>query len=125
MQHDDAEVKLGRLLEIRFCDAKDSKEHEILLKTLAATYFKNFDFAIKAKTYNALANKSRLEILNLLTFREMCVCELTAALNMTQPNLTYHLKKLENVGIIEHEKEGKWIYYSLASREALRQIGVH
>lgn len=35
---------------------------------------------------------------------------------MTQPNLTHHVKKLENVGLVEHKKRGKWVYYSLTDR---------
>jgi ArsR family transcriptional regulator len=54
----------------------------------------------------------------------MCVCELAAALDMTQPNVTYHMKKLENVGLVEHEKRGKWVYYSLADEERLQRLGI-
>jgi len=84
-----------------------------LLKNFSDQYFKKFDFGMKSQIFNALADEKRLKILNLLTLREMCVCELTAALNITQPNLTYHIKKLENMGLVEHKKQGKWVYYSL------------
>lgn len=123
MQKDIAEERLSELLETRFCDAENTQEHESLLKKLTIEYLEKYDFEGKAKIYNALADKSRLKILHLLTFREMCVCELTAALNMTQPNLTYHIKKLENVGLVEHEKRGKWVYYSL-KKECLRKIEI-
>jgi ArsR family transcriptional regulator len=70
-----------------------------------------------------LADEKRLKILRLLTFREMCVCELTAALNLTQPNLTHHVKKLENADLVEHEKRGKWVYYSIKNKAHLQTLG--
>jgi DNA-binding transcriptional ArsR family regulator len=122
MQKDIAREELGGLLETRFCDAEDTEEHESLLRKLTDEYLGQFDFKDRARIFNALAEESRLKILALLTFREMCVCELTAALDMTQPNLTYHVKKLENVGLVEHEKRGNWVYYSLTDEKYVRQF---
>lgn len=124
MQKDIAKDELGGLLETRFCDAEDTEEHESLLRKLTDEYLGQFDFKDRARLFNALAEESRLKILALLTFREMCVCELTAALDMTQPNLTYHVKKLENVGLVGHEKRGKWVYYSLANKQYVRQFEI-
>jgi DNA-binding transcriptional ArsR family regulator len=124
MQKDVAREELNGLLETRFCDAEDTGEHESLLRKLTDEYLGHFDFKDRARLFNALAEKSRLKILALLTFREMCVCELTAALDMTQPNLTYHVKKLENVGLVEHKKRGKWVYYSLVDKRYLRQFEI-
>lgn len=124
MQKDVSREELSGLLETYFCDAKDTEEHESLLRKLTDEYLGNFDFKDRVRLFNALAEESRLKILILLTFREMCVCELTAALGMTQPNLTYHVKKLENVGLVGHEKRGKWVYYSLADKRYIRQFEI-
>ncbi len=124
MQKDTAGERLSELLETRFCDAENTQEHESRLKELTVKYLEKFNFERKAKLFNALSDKSRLKILHLLTFREMCVCELTAALGMTQPNLTYHVKKLENVGLVRHEKRGKWVYYSLADKRYVHQFEI-
>lgn len=124
MQKDIAKARLSELLETRYCDAENAEEHESLLRKYASNYLDKFDFERKAKVFAALADKSRLKILHLLTFRAMCVCELTVALKMTQPNLTYHIRKIENVGLVERKKEGKWVYYSLTAREYLRQIEI-
>lgn len=113
MQNAAASDKLSELLKTHFCDAKDPQQHEYLLKTLTYEYLREFDLEGRSKIYSALADKNRLNILQLLTFREMCVCELTAALDITQPNLTYHLKKLVGAGLIKRDKRGKWVYYSL------------
>jgi DNA-binding transcriptional ArsR family regulator len=124
MLKDPTGERLSELLETHLCDAEDAEEHESSLKALASRYFEYLDFERKARIFNALAEGNRLKILNLLTFREMCVCELAAALDMTQPNVTYHMKKLENVGLVEHEKRGKWVYYSLADEERLQRLGI-
>jgi len=116
--------KLSDLLETHLCDADDAEAHESSLKILTSHYFEPFDFGQKTRVFNALAEENRLKILSLLTFREMCVCELAAALGMTQPNITYHTKKLENAGLVGHEKRGKWVYYSLTDEEHLRQLGI-
>lgn len=124
MHLDATRESLDDLLKTHLCDADDAEEHESSLRALAGRYFEGFDFEKEARVLNALAEESRLKTLNLLTFREMCVCELAAALDMTQPNVTYHTKKLENAGLVRHEKRGKWVYYSLADEELLRRLGV-
>jgi len=122
MQEVSAADRLGELLETHFCDAENPQEHESLLKKLADEYLRDFDFEKRSRLYSALADKNRLNILQLLMFREMCVCELAAALNITQPNLTYHVKKLENTGLIRHDKRGKWVYYSLADEKSSKHF---
>lgn len=124
MQRDGAKEKLSELLETPFCDVYNAEEHEPLLKRTTDDYFEKFDFERKTRIFNALAEKNRLKILKLLTFREMCVCELTAALDMTQPNLSYHIKKLENAGLVKHSKRGKWVYYSLTDEKHLHRFEI-
>jgi DNA-binding transcriptional ArsR family regulator len=124
MQKDPSRERLSELLETHLCDAEDSEEHESSLKALASRYFEYLDFERKVRIFNALSEGNRLKILNLLTFREMCVCELVAALDMTQPNITYHMKKLENAGLVKHKRQGKWVYYSLADEGRLEQLEV-
>jgi DNA-binding transcriptional ArsR family regulator len=118
---DEARRRLEGLLETRFCDAEDAEEHGSRLKELADAYLDGFDFEGRAKVHSALSEGTRLRILKLLGFREMCVCELTAALDMNQPNLSYHVKKLEKAGLVRSAKMGKWVYYSLADEERLQQ----
>jgi len=124
MQKDHSGERLSELLETHLCDAEDAEEHESSLKALASRYFEYLDFETKVRLFNALSEGNRLKILNLLTFREMCVCELAAALGMTQPNITYHTKKLENAGLVRPRRQGKWVYYSLADEERLEQLEI-
>lgn len=63
--------------------------------------------------FKALSEKTRLRILKLLENGELCVCDITDALNMTQPNISFHLGMLKEAGLINDRKEGRWMHYSL------------
>ena len=64
--------------------------------------------------FKALGDPHRLKILHLLlTCGEMCVCECIPALDLSQSNLSFHLKALKHAGFIKARKAGKWMYYSL------------
>jgi ArsR family transcriptional regulator len=62
----------------------------------------------------ALADPTRVRILALLSGdRELCVCELTEALEMVQPKVSRHLGVLRESGVLLDRREGLWIYYRL------------
>ncbi len=54
----------------------------------------------------------------------MCNCELTAALGLTQPNLSHHVRRLENAGLVRSEKRGRWVYYSLTDEGMPKRLGL-
>lgn len=62
----------------------------------------------------ALADESRLRILNLLMDREMCVCELEEVLGMSQSNVSRHLNRLRQSKVIEVRREAQWAYYRVS-----------
>jgi len=66
-----------------------------------------------ATFFKALADETRLRILKLLEGGELCVCDITAALDMTQPNVSFHLGILKDAGVIKDRKVGRWSYYDL------------
>ncbi|MCL5104820.1 MAG: metalloregulator ArsR/SmtB family transcription factor [Armatimonadetes bacterium] len=75
-----------------------------------------------AEGFRALGDPHRLKILHLLlTCGEMCVCETVLALEISQSNLSFHLKTLKQAGFIKARKSGRWMYYSL-SRPAFEQF---
>jgi ArsR family transcriptional regulator len=115
---------LGKLLETHFCDAQDSQRHESELRVLTEQLFESIDLQSRATVFKSLADEKRLKILTLLTFREMCNCELTAALGLTQPNLSHHVRKLENAGLVRSEKRGRWVYYSLTDEGMPNRLGL-
>ncbi len=66
-----------------------------------------------AVMFKMLADPTRLRIINALMLSEMCVQDLTAALEMTQSAVSHQLAALRNTRLIRYRREGKQIYYSL------------
>ena len=69
-----------------------------------------------------LADKTRLMIMKLLSYGELCACEITAALDLTQSTTSHHLGILERTGLITPRREGKWIFYRLTDPKAVALI---
>lgn len=61
----------------------------------------------------ALSDSNRLKIVEMLSDGEKCGCKLLEAFDITQPTLSHHMRILEESGLVEARKEGKWTYYSL------------
>ncbi len=76
----------------------------------------------RSKFFKALADETRLRILRLLEVREMCVCEVMVALDLTQPTASHHLGLLENVGLVRNRKEGRWVFYSIVNPELVEYM---
>lgn len=74
--------------------------------------------------FAALADRTRLRILNLLRGREVCVCYFVEILGETQPKVSRHLAYLRRVGLVATRRDGKWIHYSLARPDDARVAGV-
>ena len=71
------------------------------------------------KFYKCLADETRLLSLLLIDKKgELCVCELTDALNVSQPKISRHLAQLRNCGIVTGRKKDQWVYYSISSELA-------
>lgn len=63
--------------------------------------------------FRALADRTRLRLLNLLGDEEVCVCFLVEILQLNQPNISRHLAYLKQAGIVGARREGKWIHYKI------------
>lgn len=67
-----------------------------------------------ARFYRVLSDEARLKMLWLLfNHRELCVCDIMAALEITQSKASRHLAVLRNAGLASDRREGLWSYYSL------------
>ena len=64
--------------------------------------------------FRTLADPTRLRLLNLLGCGDTCVCELTGTLRMVQPKVSRHLAHLKRAGLVEAERDGKWMHYRRA-----------
>jgi len=71
------------------------------------------------RTLKALSDETRLRIINLLWVENLCVCEIEAILQSSQSNVSRHLAKLRDAGIIYSEKKSQWVYYGM-SNEAIK-----
>jgi ArsR family transcriptional regulator len=63
--------------------------------------------------FHALSDSIRLAVLELLRSQELCVCELSETLKISQSKLSFHLKTLKEAGLVRSRQQGRWIYYSL------------
>jgi ArsR family transcriptional regulator len=76
-----------------------------------------------AAQFNALADPTRVGIVNALSAaEEVCVCNLTAAFDLSQPTISHHLRILRDAGLVDATRRGTWAYYRLVpgAIEALR-----
>jgi|SRR5579862_6836728 len=71
---------------------------------------KNLDLA---QLFAALADRTRLRLLNLMQDREVCVCYFVEILGQGQPKISRHLAYLRNAGIVVARREGKWMHYRI------------
>lgn len=76
------------------------------------------DFLFDMETFfMALADKTRLRLLNLMREDEICVCFFTEVLEESQPKISRHLAYLRNTGIVEARRDGKWMHYRIVKPE--------
>src|SRR5436309_5392915 len=65
-----------------------------------------------AARFRALGDPTRVAIVNRLAqAAETCVCDLTAAFDLSQPTISHHLKVLRDAGLVEATRRGTWAYY--------------
>jgi ArsR family transcriptional regulator len=65
--------------------------------------------------FAALADNTRLRLLNLMAGREVCVCHFVQILGQSQPKISRHLAYLRKAGIVAARREGKWMHYSICT----------
>ena len=68
-----------------------------------------------ARFFQVLADPTRVRIVRALAEGEWCVSEITHALGMDQPAVSHQLKYLRKMGLVNHEKIGRHVYYTLAN----------
>ncbi|MDL2263075.1 metalloregulator ArsR/SmtB family transcription factor [Synergistaceae bacterium OttesenSCG-928-I11] len=86
---------------------------ESVLKQMPDTSY----FLDAAGAFQQLADGSRLRIFWLLCHVEECVCNIAAAVEMTDAAVSHHLRNLRQNDLIENRREGKEMYYRLADNE--------
>ena len=71
------------------------------------------ELAEMAELFKVFGDSTRIRILYLLSRSEKCVCDIAAALGLTQPAVSYQLKTLKHSRLVKNRREGKTVYYAL------------
>jgi ArsR family transcriptional regulator len=74
--------------------------------------------------FRALADPTRLRLLNLIADREICVCYFVEILRTSQPKISRHLAYLRKAGIVAARREGKWMHYRLETPKDQAAAGI-
>lgn len=114
--------RLKRLAESGICSAENALKYADKLKDIANNAMSVENAEKRSKVFKALADCNRLRILSLLATREMCVCEVMVALDLTQPTASHHLRILENVGLVKYRKKRRWVFYSLSNPSLIKSL---
>ncbi len=74
--------------------------------------------------FKALADRTRLRLLNLMGGDEVCVCYFVEVLGTNQPKISRHLAYLRRAGVVEARREGKWMHYRVVAPSDTRAARV-
>jgi ArsR family transcriptional regulator len=93
---------------------------------VAATELDAEEAEATATLFRALGDPARVRIVNVLATQvdAVCGCDLEAPLGLSQPTVSFHLKKLHEAGVLDRQKQGVWVYYSLNPEAVRRLAGV-
>ena len=79
----------------------------------AIKFEREFRFKIIADLFKIFGDSTRVRILWALNESEMCVCDISALLNMTQSAISHQLRLLKQSNLVKNRKDGKVVYYSI------------
>jgi ArsR family transcriptional regulator len=84
----------------------------------------DYSYAEYVPMIKALADETRLKIVCMLSKDKLCACKILESFNITQPTLSYHMKILTESGVVNSDRDGAWIHYSLNTErmDELKQI---
>lgn len=110
-----AERRIGSSQEnisIECCE--NTEVHEELLRIVNETMPEETELYDLAELFKVFGDSTRIRILFVLFEAEVCVCDLAAALHMTQSAISHQLKILKQNRLVKSRREGKSVFYSLA-----------
>jgi DNA-binding transcriptional ArsR family regulator len=91
----------------------DTYIHEERVQAARAHLVDNPTAARLAETFKALSDPTRVRIVSLLADAELCVCDLAAALGMSQSAVSHQLRTLRDLQLVRWRREGRQIFYAL------------
>ncbi|MCI6988055.1 MAG: metalloregulator ArsR/SmtB family transcription factor [Campylobacter sp.] len=84
-----------------------------LVQTLKKQMIDDDESSKLAEFFKVFADNTRVRVLLTLAKTELCVCDIAALLNMSQPSISYQLRVLKQADFVKNRRDGKVIYYSL------------
>jgi ArsR family transcriptional regulator, arsenate/arsenite/antimonite-responsive transcriptional repressor len=97
--------------------------HDISVKAYTSTMARKAEFDL-VTLFAALADPTRLRLLNLMDGHEVCVCYFVEILKQGQPKISRHLAYLRKAGIVEARRDGKWMHYRIERPDDTRAISI-
>jgi len=93
---------------------------------LVSRKLKDTEAVATAQIFKSLSDPHRVRIVNLLANADgpVCVCDITAEIGLSQPTISFHLKRLVGAGLLKKERRGTWGYYSIDGRAMGRLANV-
>jgi ArsR family transcriptional regulator, lead/cadmium/zinc/bismuth-responsive transcriptional repressor len=82
------------------------------------------DHEAAAEVFAALADPTRLRVVHVLLRQEMCTSDLAAALGLSDPAISQHLRILRNLRLVDCRRAGRMVYYSLRDRRIAKLVGM-
>lgn len=73
-----------------------------------------------SEVLKALSDETRLRILNILYEKELCVCDIMEALQISQAKASRHLIYMKNAGLLQDRRNAQWVYYSVIKVESMK-----
>ena len=118
----DNEDTLERLVSKGRCNCLNVQDYAKQLKELARSEADVKAAKKRGRFFKALGDETRQRMLGLLLSRDLCVCEIMTALDMTQPTASHHLKILEDAELIQSQRDGKWMFYRVEDKERVSAL---
>ena len=104
--------------------------HEDAVDEVKKDMIHESDLEKTSKLFKAISDPTRIKILYALNKRELCVCDISVILNMTQSAISHQLKTLKDANLVKNRREGKAILYTLSDHhvhniftQAIEHIG--
>ena len=88
--------------------------HQETLKLVKQAMSSEKNLLSLAETFNALADPTRLKIIQALSIKELCVCDLAYLIGVSISAISHQLRLLRHLRLVKFRKEGRMVYYSLA-----------
>ncbi|TDX53306.1 ArsR/SmtB family transcription factor [Orenia marismortui] len=87
--------------------------HKKVIMTLKKKELSEDIIELLAATFKVLGDPTRIKIIHALANQELCVCDISELLNISQSAISHQLRKLRDLNLVKYRKEGRIVYYSL------------